>query len=33
MSNEVLDRIANDLAAVTGLMFEISFTKNTRTWQ
>jgi hypothetical protein len=33
MSNEVLDRIANDLASVTGLMFEISFTKNTRTWQ
>jgi len=33
MSNEVLDRIANDLATVTGLMFEISFTKNTRTWQ
>jgi hypothetical protein len=24
----VLDRIANDLAELTGLMFEINFTKN-----
>lgn len=33
MTEDVLNRIASDLATVTGLMFEISFTKNTRTWQ
>jgi hypothetical protein len=33
MNDDVLNRIANDLATVTGLMFEVSFTKNTRTWQ
>ena len=33
MSDEVLERISNDLATVTGLMFQVSFTKNTRTWQ
>lgn len=33
MSDEVLERISNDLATLTGLMFQVSFTKNTRTWQ
>lgn len=33
MSDEVLERISNDLATVTGLMFQVSFTKNTRRWQ
>lgn len=33
MTDEVLTRIANDLAEVTGLMFQVSFTKNTKTWQ
>ena len=33
MSDEVLDRIASDLAEVTGLMFEVKFTKNTAKWQ
>jgi hypothetical protein len=33
MSDDVLERISNDLATVTGLMFQVSFTKNTRTWQ
>jgi hypothetical protein len=28
INNQVLDRIANDLAELTGLMFEINFTKN-----
>ena len=33
MTDEVLTKIANDLAEVTGLMFQVSFTKNTKTWQ
>lgn len=33
MTDDVLNRISNDLAEVTGLMFEISFTKNTEKWQ
>jgi hypothetical protein len=33
MTNEVLDRIASDLAEVTGLMFEVKFTKSTAKWQ
>ena len=33
MSDQVLDRIASDLASVTGLMFEVKFTKNTEKWQ
>ena len=33
MTDEVLDRIASDLAEVTGLMFEVKFTKNTAKWQ
>jgi hypothetical protein len=28
INDQVLDRIANDLAELTGLMFEINFTKN-----
>lgn len=28
INDQVLDRIANDLAEITGLMFEINFTKN-----
>ena len=33
MTEDVLKRISNDLAEVTGLMFEVSFTKNTEKWQ
>ena len=33
MTEDVLKRISNDLAEVTGLMFEVSFTKNTQKWQ
>ena len=33
MTDEVLDRIASDLAEVTGLMFEVKFTKSTAKWQ
>lgn len=33
MSEETLNKIANDLAEVTGLMFEVTFEKNTKTWQ
>lgn len=33
MTDEVLERISNDLAAVTGLMFEVKFTENTKTWR
>jgi len=29
----VLNKIASDLATVTGLIFDVSFTKNTSTWQ
>jgi len=33
ITDEVLNKIANDLAEITGLMFEIKFDKNTETWQ
>ena len=33
VTDEVLNKIANDLAEITGLMFEITFNKNTDTWQ
>lgn len=33
MTDEVLDKIAADLAEVTGLIFEVTFTKNTERWQ
>lgn len=33
MTEEVLDKIASDLASVTGLMFNVSFTKTTEAWQ
>lgn len=33
MTDETLTRISNDLATITGLMFDISFTKNTEKWQ
>ena len=33
ITDEVLNKIANDLAEITGLMFEIKFDKNTDTWQ
>ena len=33
MTEDVLNRIANDLAEVTGLIFDVAFTKNTNTWQ
>jgi hypothetical protein len=33
ITDEVLTKIANDLAEITGLMFEIKFDKNTETWQ
>ena len=33
MTDEVLDKIAADLAEVTGLIFEVTFTKNTEKWQ
>jgi hypothetical protein len=33
MSESVLEMIANDLATVTGLIFDVSFKKNTESWQ
>ena len=33
ITDELLERIANDLAEVTGLTFEIKFEKTTETWQ
>jgi len=33
MTDEVLDKIASDLAEVTGLMFTVKFEKNTQQWQ
>jgi hypothetical protein len=33
INDAYLERIASDLAAVTGLLFDITFTKNTKTWQ
>lgn len=33
MTDDVLNRIASDLAEVTGLMFQVTFTKNTQSWQ
>jgi len=33
ITDEVLTKIAKDLAEITGLMFEIKFDKNTETWQ
>jgi hypothetical protein len=33
MTDQVLERIASDLAEVTGLMFEVKFNKNTEKWQ
>ena len=33
ITDDVLNKIASDLAAVTGLMFNVSFNKNTDTWQ
>lgn len=33
MTDEVLNKISADLATVTGLIFNVSFTKNTKTWQ
>lgn len=33
ITDEYLERIASDLATVTGLLFDITFTKNTKTWQ
>lgn len=33
ITDELLERIANDLAEVTGLTFEIKFEKATQTWQ
>jgi hypothetical protein len=33
ITDDVLNKIASDLAAVTGLMFNVSFTKNTDKWQ
>lgn len=33
ITDDVLNRIALDLAEVTGLMFEITFDKNTESWQ
>jgi len=33
MTDAVLNQIASDLAAVTGLMFDVSFVKNTKSWQ
>ena len=32
-NDDTLTRITNDLATVTGLMFDITFTKNTKSWQ
>ncbi|CAB4154149.1 hypothetical protein UFOVP633_16 [uncultured Caudovirales phage] len=33
MTEEQLTKISNDLASVTGLMFTVSFEKNTQKWQ
>jgi hypothetical protein len=33
INDAYLERIASDLATVTGLLFDITFTKNTKTWQ
>jgi hypothetical protein len=33
ITDDVLNKIALDLAEVTGLMFEITFDKNTESWQ
>ena len=33
INDDYLERIASDLATVTGLLFDITFTKNTKTWQ
>lgn len=33
MTDDVLNKIASDLATVTGLMFNVSFNKNTEKWQ
>ena len=33
MTDEVLNKIASDLATVTGLIFNVSFTKSTESWQ
>jgi type I restriction-modification system DNA methylase subunit len=33
MTESVLEKIASDLATVTGLIFNVSFTKSTETWQ
>lgn len=33
ITDDVLNKIASDLATVTGLMFNVSFTKNTEKWQ
>jgi hypothetical protein len=33
MTDEVLNKIASDLAEVTGLIFDVAFTKNTEKWQ
>lgn len=33
ITDDVLNKIASDLATVTGLMFTVSFTKSTETWQ
>jgi hypothetical protein len=33
ITDDVLNKIASDLATVTGLMFDVSFTKNTDKWQ
>jgi hypothetical protein len=33
MTDEVLNKIASDLATVTGLIFDVSFIKSTKTWQ
>jgi hypothetical protein len=33
ITDEYLEKIGTDLAAVTGLIFDISFTKNTKQWQ
>jgi hypothetical protein len=33
MTDAVLNQIASDLATVTGLIFDVSFTKNTDKWQ
>jgi hypothetical protein len=33
MTDSVLEQIASDLASVTGLIFNVSFTKSTESWQ